>query len=94
MNSIKNGFNLKLELLPVKERQKICSKSINDDGTYRINNYTKIKKVELIEKMNAIYDMLKFDQFLFFVVNMIKQIILICLVYYGMMKTMKIIKIN
>ena len=61
MNSIKNGSKLKLELLPVKELQKICSKSVNDDGTYRINNYTKIKKTELIEKMNAIYNMLKFD---------------------------------
>ena len=60
-NNINNGSKLKLELLPVKELQKICSNSINDDGTYRINNYTKIKKAELIEKMNSIYDMLKFD---------------------------------
>ena len=61
LNSAKNGAKLKLELLPVKELQKICSKSINDDGTYCISNYTKIKKVELLEKMNAIYDKLKFD---------------------------------
>jgi len=60
-NSSKNGSKLKLELLPVQDLQKICSKSIHDDGTYRISNYTKIKKAELIEKMNAIYDMLKFD---------------------------------
>lgn len=60
-NSIKNGSKLKLELLPVKELQTICSKSINDDGTYRISNYTRMKKAELIEKMNAIYDTLKFD---------------------------------
>ena len=51
----------KLEFLPVKELQKICSNLIDDDETYRINNYTKIKKAELIEKMNSIYDMLKFD---------------------------------
>ena len=57
--------------MPVKELQHICSKSINDDGTYRINNYTKgtyrinnytkMKKAELIEKMNAIYDLLTLD---------------------------------
>ena len=58
---IKNGSKLKLELLPVKELQTICSKSINDDGTYRINNYTKMKKVELLEKMNAVYDKLALD---------------------------------
>lgn len=61
LNSAKNGTKLKLELLPVKELQSICSKSINDDGTYRINNYTRIKKAELLEKMNAIYDKLALD---------------------------------
>ena len=62
-NIIKHGSKLKLELLPVKELQKIYSKSINDDGIYRINNYPKIKKAELIEKMNSIYDMLNFEWF-------------------------------
>ncbi len=41
--------------------QKICSQSINDDGTDRTYNLTKIEKAELIEKMNSMYDMLKFD---------------------------------
>jgi hypothetical protein len=60
-NSIKNGSKLKLELLSIKELQSICSKSLNEDETYRINNFTRLKKVELLEKMNAIYDTLKFD---------------------------------
>ena len=55
------NFKDKLELLSIKELQSICSKSLNDDGTYRINNFTRLKKVELLEKMNAIYDLLKFD---------------------------------
>lgn len=60
-NSIKTGSKVQFELLSVKELYKICSKSINEDGTYRINNYTKIKKAELVEKMNAIYDLLTLD---------------------------------
>ena len=43
-----------LSLLSVKELQKICSKTLNDDGTYRINNYTRSKKSELIAKYPSI----------------------------------------
>ena len=50
-----------LSLLSVKELMKICSKTIKEDGTYRINNYTRIKKAELLEKMNTIYDLLVFN---------------------------------
>ena len=57
----KEGTKKDLSLLSVKELYKICSKTLNEDGTYRINNYTRSKKLELIGKMNAIYDMLKFD---------------------------------
>ena len=57
----KEGTKQDLSLLSVKELYKICSKTLNEDGTYRINNYTRSKKLELIGKMNAIYDMLKFD---------------------------------
>ncbi len=52
--------DVKLELLSIKELQSICSKSLNEDETYRINNFTRLKKVELLEKMNAIYDTLEF----------------------------------
>ena len=48
----------KLELLTVKELNKICSKTINSDGTYYINNYSKIKKDELIKLMYDNYDYL------------------------------------
>ena len=50
-----------LSLLSVKELTKICSKTLNEDGTYRINNYTRIKKAELLEKMNTIYNLLVFN---------------------------------
>lgn len=50
-----------LSLLNVKELNKICSKTIDEKGLYRINNYSKVKKIELLEKMNAIYDLLIFD---------------------------------
>ncbi len=66
LNCIKNGSRLKLELLPIKELQFICSESLNDDETYRINNNTRIKKTELLENMNAVYDTLKFNFFLCF----------------------------
>ena len=41
---------------------KICSNTVNEQGMYRINNYTKTKKIELVEKMNAIYDLLVFEK--------------------------------
>lgn len=47
-------------LLTIKELQKICSKSLNDDGTYIISNYTRLKKNDLIEKMNTVKDQLVF----------------------------------
>ena len=50
-----------LSLLTVKELQLICSKSINEDRTSRINNYTRLPKKELLNKMNAIYDLLIFN---------------------------------
>ena len=49
-----------LSLLTVKELNKICSKSIKSDGTYYINNYSKIKKNELIKLMNDNYNFLIF----------------------------------
>ena len=48
----------KYYLMTVKELQAICKKTLNDDGTYRIPNYTRMKKDELLEKMMAIYDLL------------------------------------
>ena len=47
-----------LSLLNIKELQNICSKTIDDNGFYRISNYTRLKKAELLEKMNSIYDLL------------------------------------
>lgn len=52
---------IKLELLSVKELQSICSKSLNEQGTYLINNYSKTKKDDLIKKMNEVYDKLTLD---------------------------------
>lgn len=49
-----------LSLMTVKELRLICKKSLNDDGTYRISNYTKMKKDDLLEKMVDIYDLLVF----------------------------------
>ena len=49
------------EISDLKELQKICSKTTNENGLYRINNYTKIKKDELVKQMNVIYDLLVFD---------------------------------
>ena len=49
-----------LSLMKVKELQEICKKTLNDDGTYRISNYTRMKKDELLEKMVDIYDLLVF----------------------------------
>ena len=69
LNSIKHkknkaiyeGKTCELSLLSVKELQNICSKSLNENGFYRINNYTRMKKDELIKKMNDIKDLLVFD---------------------------------
>ena len=59
--AIYEGKKCELSLLSVKELQKICSKSLNENGFYRINNYSKMKKDELIKKMNDIKDLLVFD---------------------------------
>lgn len=61
LEGTKEGMKKDLTLLSVKELTKICSKTLNEDGTYRINNYTKTKKAELVKQMNAIYNLLKFD---------------------------------
>jgi len=45
-------------LMSVKDLQAICKRTVNDDGTNRITNYTKMKKDELLQKMIAIYDLL------------------------------------
>ena len=52
---------IKLELLTVKELNLICSKTLNEQGTYLINNYSKTKKDDLIKKMYDVYDKLKFN---------------------------------
>jgi hypothetical protein len=49
-----------LALLTLKELNKICSKSIKSNGTYYINNYSKLKKDELIKLMNDNYNFLVF----------------------------------
>jgi hypothetical protein len=49
-----------LSLMTVNELRLICKKSLNDDGTYRISNYTKMKKDDLLEKMVDIYELLVF----------------------------------
>ena len=60
-NDSKRKGIINLSLLSVKELQKICSKTLNENGTYRINNYTKTKKEELVKQMNVMYDLLTFD---------------------------------
>ena len=62
-NLIRNKEELpkkNLALLTVKELNKICSKTIKEDGTYYINNYSKIKKDELVKQMDVIYHLLVF----------------------------------
>jgi hypothetical protein len=68
LNSIKHKKNKAayegkkdLSLLTVKELTKICSKSFNENEFYRINNYSKMKKDELVKQMNDVYDLLVFD---------------------------------
>lgn len=59
LNLNKFDFNLYTK----KELENICSNTLNEDGTtYLISNYTKMKKSELIEKMNAVKDQLIFDK--------------------------------
>ena len=48
----------KILLMKVKDLRIICKNTLNDDGTYRIPNYSNMKKDELLEKMMAIYDLL------------------------------------
>ena len=60
-NFNKNKNFTDISLMTVKELQEICNKSLNTNGTHLIPNFTRIKKAELIEKMNAIYDDLIFD---------------------------------
>jgi hypothetical protein len=50
-----------LSLLTIKDLQAICKKTLNDDGTYRISNYSRMTKKILIDKMNDIYDLLVFS---------------------------------
>lgn len=50
--------NLDLSKFTVKELQKICNKTLMDDGTPRIPNYTKVSKIELVKKMNENYEFL------------------------------------
>jgi len=45
-------------LLSFKELNKICSKSLDERGLCIISNYTRLKKAELVEKMNVIKDKL------------------------------------
>lgn len=68
INSIKHKKNKaalegkkNISLLSVKELHKICSKTINENGLCRVNNYTRMKKDELVKQMNVIYDLLVFD---------------------------------
>jgi hypothetical protein len=57
----KTKTQIKLELLSVKELYLICSKSLTEQGTYLISNYTKTKKEELVKKMYNSYEKLVFD---------------------------------
>ena len=45
-----------LSLLKITEIHNICSETVDGNGLCRISNYTGLKKAELLEKMNAIYD--------------------------------------
>jgi hypothetical protein len=56
-----NADKKDLSLMKVKELQAICKRTVNDDGTYRISNYSTMKKDDLLEKMVDIYDLLVFS---------------------------------
>lgn len=60
-NEAKLKGNINLSLLNIRQLYKICSKTVDERGLYRINNYTKIKKEELIKKMNDLYEFLIFE---------------------------------
>ena len=51
----------KLSTKTNKELHSICNKSLNTSGTHLIPNFTRMKKAELIEKMNDNYSLLAFD---------------------------------
>ena len=51
----------KLSTKPIKKLQAICNTSLNTSGTHLIPNFTRMKKAELIEKMNDNYSLLAFD---------------------------------
>ena len=53
-----------MSLMTIKELQAICNKSLNTSGTHLIPNFTRMKKAELIEKMNDNYSLLAFDLYL------------------------------
>ena len=36
--------NIDLSKFNIRQLQNICSKTLNDDGTYKINNYTRLSK--------------------------------------------------
>lgn len=60
-NDSKRKDIINLSLLSIKELQKICSKTLNENGTYLINNYTRIKKNDLLVIMNDNYHLLVFN---------------------------------
>jgi hypothetical protein len=47
-----------LSLMKMSELIMICRNTVNADGIYRIPNYTRMKKDDLLKKMIAIYDLL------------------------------------
>jgi hypothetical protein len=60
-NENKLKGNIDLSLYTIKELHQISSKTLDENQMYRINNYTRLKKTELIKQMNAIYDLLVFE---------------------------------
>jgi hypothetical protein len=59
-NEAKSTGKNDLSLLKILELHNICSKTVDENGLCRISNYTRLKKAELLEKMNSIYDLLVF----------------------------------
>lgn len=66
LDDVKNKKKpLNFELFTSKELQTICSKSFTDDNTtYLIPNYTRIKKIELMKRMYDVYDKLDLSFYL------------------------------
>lgn len=58
---LKGNINNNLKLLSIKELHKIVSRTTDERGVIRISNYTRMKKDELIKKMNDIYNLLVFE---------------------------------